>query len=190
MCPQWWNLKYVPNLSPFLKHFLLRIQVIINLSFFGLTIWNSPPACITILKDNYQIVILGLKVSVDKNISPFMLDTFGISGYKLQRFVLIGTPIYEKLFLSPTPEMDRGQETRAKNVWEIRFNQILRLPSCLKNLFKVGLTKEDFQKSAWNQNPTPRCVFKNLLLPLLSASKIILRWTISEIWIFCLFALQ
>ena len=72
--------------------------------------------------ENYQIVILGLKVSVDKNISPFMLDTFGISGYKLQRFVPIGTPTNEKLFLSPTPEMDWGQETRAKSVWEIRFN--------------------------------------------------------------------
>ena len=64
------------------------------------------------------------------------------------------------------------------------------LPSWLKNLFKVGLTKEDFQKSARNQNPTSRYVFKNLLLPLLSASEIILGWTISEIWIFCLFALQ
>ena len=70
--------------------------------------------------------------------------------------------------------MNWGHETRVKSVWETRFNQILRLPSWLKKLFKVGLTKEDFQKSARNQNPTPRYVFKNLLLPLLSASEIIL----------------
>ena len=83
-----------------------------------------------------------------------------------------------------------GHETRTKTVWETRFIQILGFPVWPKNLFKVVLSKYDFLKSARNQNLTPRYVFKNLLLPLLSASEMSLRWIILKCWICWLFVLQ
>ena len=44
-------------------------------------------------------------------------------------------------FLSPTPKMDGGHESRAKSVWEIRIIKILDLPPQRDNSLKVGRSK-------------------------------------------------